>query len=649
MVNDIYYEAPDSQNDEIITNANFETSFGEDENIVTLKRSISDPILQGGFIYSETDENGGIIDSMEEVTGEDGEVTYSGRSYTGILDSHVIRPEIGTLSGDANDVIAKVIDHLDLGDVFKASPEKSGIAISYEVDDYLTGYSGLCAILKSSNAKLSISHTESLVELSALPVASAGGAEFGSDNFKLTIKKVFRTTNHMICLGPSEVIDLYVDESGNVSKTQHFFGVDQITSIFDQRETSSDDLEEKATEELLGLQDADSCEIDLLSDDESLDVGDIISGVDDITGVEVVAVVKQKSFSISENEQHHSYEAGNPSMTQSKGGYSGSSNNSDGSVALGFKVGDTLVLIDGVLDAKVSPEQLESLSQLVTTARQEASNAEATANQVANDLDTKAEFEHYHDASDITTGVLDQNHGGTGSDNTKGARYNLLGDIESETSIPGDESAVVFAYGSPSISNGAIFKRSLSSVWDWIYQKIKSAVKPTDISAAASGHVHDVATAASDGFMSADDREKLDGISDGANKTVVDSSLSDTSANPVQNKVVKSALDDKADSDHEHSYAASLSPGGSASSAEKLKTARTITFQGAVSGSFSFDGSENVTVNLEGDSQAAGFLAAHPIGSIFFTTNSTDPGDTYGGVWKKLPSDNGGYLFLRES
>ena len=46
----------DGQNDEIITNANFETSFGEDENIVTLKRSISDPILQGGFIYSETDE-----------------------------------------------------------------------------------------------------------------------------------------------------------------------------------------------------------------------------------------------------------------------------------------------------------------------------------------------------------------------------------------------------------------------------------------------------------------------------------------------------------------------------------------------------------------------------------------------------------------
>lgn len=649
MVNDIYYEAPDSQNDEIITNANFETSFGEDENIVTLKRSISDPILQGGFIYSETDENGGIIDSMEEVTGEDGEVTYSGRSYTGILDSHVIRPEIGTLSGDANDVIAKIIDHLDLGDVFKASSKKSGIAISYEVDDYLTGYSGLCAMLKSSNAKLSISHTESLVELSALPVASAGGAEFGSDNFKLTIKKVFRTTNHMICLGPSEVIDLYVDESGNVSKTQHFFGVDQITSIFDQRETSSDDLEEKATEELLGLQDADSCEIDLLNDDESLDVGDIISGVDDITGIEVVAVVKQKSFSMSENEQHHSYEAGNPSMTQSKGGYSGSANNGDGSVALGFKVGDTLVLIDGVLDAKVSPEQLESLSQLVSLARQEASNAEATANQVASDLDSKAEFEHYHDASDITTGVLETERGGTGSSSVKGARYNLLGDIGSEKSAPSDNSAVLFAYDSPSESNGVMFKRSLSSLWTWIYQKIKSLVKPVDIGAASSSHGHDVATSSGAGFLSANDKEKLDGIDSGATRTTIDSSLSSTSANPVQNKVVSAALDDKADSDHEHNYAASSIPGGSATNAKKLETERTITFQGAVRGSFSFDGSSDVVVTLDVDSESGGFLSSHPPKSIFPTTDPSNPGDVYGGTWRKLSNFNGGYLWLRES
>lgn len=46
--------------------------------------------------------------------------------------------------------------------------------------------------------------------------------------------------------------------------------------------------------------------------------------------------------------------------------------------------------------------------------------------------------------------------------------------------------------------------------------------------------------------------KKLENIDDGANKTVVDSSLSSSSTNPVQNKVVNSALNGKADSSHIH-------------------------------------------------------------------------------------------------
>lgn len=45
---------------------------------------------------------------------------------------------------------------------------------------------------------------------------------------------------------------------------------------------------------------------------------------------------------------------------------------------------------------------------------------------------------------------------------------------------------------------------------------------------------------------------KLDGIETEANKTTVDSELSTTSANPVQNKVVKAALDAKADASSVH-------------------------------------------------------------------------------------------------
>lgn len=58
--------------------------------------------------------------------------------------------------------------------------------------------------------------------------------------------------------------------------------------------------------------------------------------------------------------------------------------------------------------------------------------------------------------------------------------------------------------------------------------------------------VNSVATTSKGGLMSKDDKIKLDGISKGANKTVVDSAMSESSSNPVQNKVVKQYIDSKA-------------------------------------------------------------------------------------------------------
>lgn len=53
------------------------------------------------------------------------------------------------------------------------------------------------------------------------------------------------------------------------------------------------------------------------------------------------------------------------------------------------------------------------------------------------------------------------------------------------------------------------------------------------------------ATTSAAGLMSASDKSKLDGIASGANKITVDSSLSSSSTNPVQNKVVNTALSTK--------------------------------------------------------------------------------------------------------
>ena len=81
---------------------------------------------------------------------------------------------------------------------------------------------------------------------------------------------------------------------------------------------------------------------------------------------------------------------------------------------------------------------------------------------------------------------------------------------------------------------------------------------------------YSTATQSANGLLSAADKKKLDGIEAEANKITVDSAVSDSSTNPVQNKVIKNALDSKAASSHTHNYAGASSAGGSANSAVKL-------------------------------------------------------------------------------
>ena len=54
---------------------------------------------------------------------------------------------------------------------------------------------------------------------------------------------------------------------------------------------------------------------------------------------------------------------------------------------------------------------------------------------------------------------------------------------------------------------------------------------------------YSAATTSAAGLMTAADKTKLNGIATGANKITVDSAMSTTSTNPVQNKVVKAAID----------------------------------------------------------------------------------------------------------
>jgi len=71
-----------------------------------------------------------------------------------------------------------------------------------------------------------------------------------------------------------------------------------------------------------------------------------------------------------------------------------------------------------------------------------------------------------------------------------------------------------------------------------------------------------VGTTGDPGLMTAADKVKLDGIDKNANKITVDSALSDTSTNPVQNKVIKAAIDNLLSSKDAMIFKGTIGTGG---------------------------------------------------------------------------------------
>ena len=132
-----------------------------------------------------------------------------------------------------------------------------------------------------------------------------------------------------------------------------------------------------------------------------------------------------------------------------------------------------------------------------------------------------------------------------------------------------------------------------------------------------------VASTSDAGLMSASDKTKLDGIATGANKTIVDSGLSSSSTNPVQNKAISSALGKKLN----------LS-GGTMTGALTTKGIK------LTSGTDYGDTlpSSPATNQLFFQTIGSNFVLdnVYPVGSIYMNVNSTNPGTLFGGTWEQI-------------
>ena len=302
---DLIYANSSREDIGVIPDYDFDLAFGSDENDFELTVSRNGHCCEAGhYIYIEGTEYGGIVDAITSDTATEN-VTYSGRTWHGILNSKILCPDAGesylTVSGDANTILGTLLSRMGLTALFSASSAPSGINVSgYQFARYVSGYDGIRQMLKSVSAKLRVAYSGGSAVLSAAPIVDYTQDGLDSDQLALKVKKTANKVNHLICLGSGElanrtVVHLYADASGNISQTQTFTGTAEYTAVYDY--SNADDTAELikgGTERLKELLQQDDLTVDVNEVDDPYDVGDIVGASDDVTGVTIAVPITKK-------------------------------------------------------------------------------------------------------------------------------------------------------------------------------------------------------------------------------------------------------------------------------------------------------------------------------------------------------------------
>lgn len=303
-------------------------AFGDvDENDFTLKipeayaRDVDGSLMEeGDYVFFPGTEWGGVIDGIAyDNTGDYPELTYSGRTWHGILSNKILRPDSGqdyyTVSGSVQSIISSLISRIGLSGVFQAVAGDTATVSSYRFDRYTDAYTGLCKMLATKDMRLKFEKAKGACRLSAVKARDV--SQGVDDNFLTFSLGSSRPVNHLVCLGEGElkdrlVVDLYMDGNGNVSGNQTFTGIDEIAATYESTsEEDPDKLTEDGTKKLQEYY-VDSSTIDAeIPDWIEAHVGDRVTGKSISVPISVTADVSTITVK-SENgsEPEVSYKVG---------------------------------------------------------------------------------------------------------------------------------------------------------------------------------------------------------------------------------------------------------------------------------------------------------------------------------------------------
>jgi uncharacterized protein (DUF2147 family) len=359
----------------------FDCAWGSGENDFDLTLYDGTVLPDRALVYVDGTEVGGIVDHVkDELSDGASVVTYSGRSWHGMLAGKVLQPDSGQdylkVSGQVDRILASLLDRIGLGGMFRVRSDSTKTISSYQFERYCTAYSGIRAMLAENGLKLMFQEVDGVVWMFARPVASYGDT-VDSDLVDFSMTKDYRRTNHMIGLGKGElkdriVVHWYADADGTVSATRTFSGIEEISAVYDYSSAEKDELDKQTKKRLEELQGAGAIDV-TVHDGLSLDVGDKVSGCDHVTGLTVTSTVLKKIVKLSGGIMEVSYEVGDEaSSSTSYSNYSGSSSSSGSGSTL--TAGHGLSISGGVISAEVGADELSAVRTVAEQANKTASD-----------------------------------------------------------------------------------------------------------------------------------------------------------------------------------------------------------------------------------------------------------------------------------
>lgn len=248
-------------------------------------------------IYLPGTELGGILNTDKSTNIIDLHV-LNGLSWRGQLTRHIVEPPAGqdykVVSGDLTTILTSLI--ADLSPIYYVDSELTGKTVTnYKINRYVNLLDAIDRLLNDNGYRLSIDVVKAAsgqpirIKLKAIEQTVLQGVYNNDLYIPMEYLKDNSGYNHIIAAGRGElkdreIVNLYIDENGEISQTKYYTGIEESTYFYDYSSVESlEELEKEAATKLKELQNKKVLKISSNNTNDkrliNLEIGDVIKCV----------------------------------------------------------------------------------------------------------------------------------------------------------------------------------------------------------------------------------------------------------------------------------------------------------------------------------------------------------------------------------